>query len=113
MAVAVLAKSPPAGTSRALRASREIPRLSMPLPGSDVAVSEVELAAGTRATYGQAERLEILYCIDGLGELTDNETGDHHPVVAGTLWIATPGTSAELIAFRGMRVMRVVAPAVR
>ncbi|MBK8006925.1 MAG: hypothetical protein IPK12_24480 [Gemmatimonadetes bacterium] len=44
---------------------------------------------------------------------TDTETGDHHAVVAGTLWIATPGTSAELIAFRGMRVMRVVAPAVR
>ena len=60
-----------------------------------------------------AERLEILYCLEGLGELTDGETGDHHAVVAGTIWIAPPGSRAELMAFRGMRVMRVVAPAVR
>ncbi len=114
MALAVLSRhAPPAGASRAPRASQEIPRLSLPLPGSDLAVTEVELAPGARAGYGQAERLEILYCLEGLGELTNGETGEHHAVVAGTIWIAPPGARAELMAFRGMRVMRVVAPAVR
>ncbi|MBK8007014.1 MAG: hypothetical protein IPK12_24985 [Gemmatimonadetes bacterium] len=84
----------------------------MPLPGSDVAVSEVELAAGTRATYGQPERLEILYCIDGQG-FTDTETGDHHAVVAEARCGSPRRGPARFHRVPGMRVMRVVAPAVR
>lgn len=54
-------------------------------------VTDIVLVPGIEATYGDPERTEIAYCIDGDATLTELPNGIAHPIRPGTMWVASPG----------------------
>ena len=50
-------------------------------------VHETTLYAGTVNDFWYANHIEAVYCIEGEGELTDDETGERHWIGAGTLYL--------------------------
>jgi len=45
------------------------------------------LYAGTSTSMWYANHIEAVYCIEGTGELVNDETGERHPLAPGTLYV--------------------------
>lgn len=45
------------------------------------------LYAGTSTSMWYANHIEAVYCIEGTGELVNDETGERHPLGPGTLYV--------------------------
>lgn len=50
-------------------------------------VHETVLYAGTENSMWYANHIEAVYCIEGEGELTNDETGERHWISPGTLYL--------------------------
>lgn len=50
-------------------------------------VHETRLYAGTENSMWYANHIEAVYCIEGEGELTNDETGERHWIDPGTLYL--------------------------
>lgn len=50
-------------------------------------VHETVLYAGTENPMWYANHVEAVYCVEGEGELTDDETGERHRIGPGTLYL--------------------------
>jgi len=48
---------------------------------------ETILEAGTVNRFWYAHHVEAVYCIDGSGELTNDDTGERHLIEPGTLYL--------------------------
>ncbi|MGW5350927.1 ectoine synthase [Streptomyces sp. NPDC004031] len=50
-------------------------------------VHETVMYAGTETTMWYAHHIEAVFCVEGEGELTDDETGVSYPIAPGTLYL--------------------------
>src|SRR5262249_58665986 len=59
------------------------------LAGEKVGFSlhETVLYAGTETTMWYANHIEAVLCVEGEGELTNEETGEKHRIVPGTMYL--------------------------
>jgi L-ectoine synthase len=48
---------------------------------------ETVLYAGTESTFWYANHVELVHCIEGEAELTNEETGEKHIITPGTLYL--------------------------
>lgn len=48
---------------------------------------ETVMYAGTQTSMWYANHIEAVLCVEGEGELTDDETGEKHPISPGTLYL--------------------------
>ncbi|UGQ09069.1 ectoine synthase [Yinghuangia sp. ASG 101] len=61
----------------------------MVLAGEGVGFSlhETVMFAGTETSMWYANHIEAVYCVEGHGELTNDETGEKHRISAGSLYL--------------------------
>lgn len=50
-------------------------------------VHETVMYAGTTTSMWYANHVEAVLCVEGEGELTNEETGERHPIRPGTLYL--------------------------
>jgi L-ectoine synthase len=62
-------------------------RLLLARDGQPFSMHDTVLAAGTETVMWYANHVEAVYCIDGEGELVNDETGETHPLRTGTLYL--------------------------
>ncbi|NUU23207.1 MAG: ectoine synthase [Streptomycetaceae bacterium] len=48
---------------------------------------ETVMYAGTETSMWYANHIEAVYCVEGHGELTNDETGERHVITPGTLYL--------------------------
>jgi L-ectoine synthase len=76
------------GTDRDVEASTwRSRRLLLARDGQPFSMHDTVLAARTETTMWYANHVEAVYCIDGEGELVNDETGETHPLRTGTLYL--------------------------
>lgn len=70
------------------------------------------LYAGTETSMWYANHVEAVYCVEGEGELVDDETGDVHPVAPGTMYLLDGHEHHTLKARTQLRMVCVFNPPV-
>jgi len=68
------------------------------------------LYAGTRTSMWYANHIEAVYCIEGEGELTNDETGESHRVEPGTMYLLDGHEHHTLEAHTDLRTVCVFNP---
>lgn len=68
------------------------------------------LYAGTATRMWYANHIEAVYCIDGEGELVNEETGEKHEVVPGTMYLLDGHEHHTLHAHTDLRTVCVFNP---
>ncbi len=106
MPVRFIAKQDLQGTGRHVRHDAyETFRFLLAADGLGVTVTDIVLEPGIEATYGYDNHVEIAYCIEGTGELTDLATNRPTAIRPGTMWIAERG---DRFLFRAEEPIRLV-----
>lgn len=62
-------------------------RIVLAREGVGFSVHETVLYAGTENSMWYANHIEAVYCVEGEGELTNDETGERHWISPGTLYL--------------------------
>jgi L-ectoine synthase len=71
---------------------------------------ETVLYAGTETRMWYANHVEAVYCVEGEGELTDDETGEKHAIVPGTMYLLDGHEHHTLRAHTDLRTVCVFNP---
>ncbi|MQA24634.1 MAG: L-ectoine synthase [Micromonosporaceae bacterium] len=69
------------------------------------------LFAGSETNMWYANHIEAVYCIEGTGELVNDETGEKHPVAPGTMYLLDGHEHHTLRALTQLRMVCVFNPA--
>lgn len=100
------------GTDRDVAASNwSSRRFLLASDGLGYSLNDTVLHAGTTTRMWYRNHQESVYCVGGTGTLTDLETGDVHPVAAGTLYVLDSHERHELHAETDLRMVCVFTPA--
>jgi L-ectoine synthase len=70
------------------------------------------LYAGTETSMWYANHVEAVYCVEGEGELVDDETGEVHAVAPGTMYLLDGHEHHTLKAHSQLRMVCVFNPPV-
>ncbi|QVQ50699.1 ectoine synthase [Spiractinospora alimapuensis] len=62
-------------------------RVILAKEGVGFSFHETVLYAGTETTMWYANHIELVHCVEGEAELTNEETGEVHHIVPGTLYL--------------------------
>ncbi|OIV38955.1 L-ectoine synthase [Mangrovactinospora gilvigrisea] len=62
-------------------------RIILAKEGVGFSVHHTIMYAGTETEMWYANHIEAVYCVQGEGELTDEETGEKHWITPGTLYL--------------------------
>lgn len=62
-------------------------RLVLAGDGAGFSVHETVMYAGTSTSMWYANHIEAVLCVEGEGDLTDEETGETHRISPGTLYL--------------------------
>ncbi|SDN35832.1 ectoine synthase [Allokutzneria albata] len=62
-------------------------RIILAKEGVGFSLHDTVLYAGTETAMWYANHVEAVYCIEGEGELINDETGEVHPISPGTLYL--------------------------
>ncbi|POM23900.1 L-ectoine synthase [Actinomadura rubteroloni] len=101
------------GTDRDVQAETWCSRRFV-LAGDRVGFSlhETILYAGTRTRMWYANHIEAVYCVEGEGELLDEETGETHRIEPGVMYLLNEHDHHELHAITDVRTVCVFNPPV-
>jgi L-ectoine synthase len=87
-------------------------RLLLARDGQPFSMHDTVLAAGTETVMWYANHVEAVYCIDGEGELVNDETGETHPLRTGTLYLLDGHEHHRVRAHTDVRTVCVFTPPV-
>lgn len=87
-------------------------RLLLARDGQPFSLHDTVLAAGTETAMWYAHHVEAVYCIDGEGELVNDETGETHPLRTGTLYLLDGHEHHRVRAHTDVRTVCVFTPPV-
>jgi L-ectoine synthase len=87
-------------------------RLLLAKDGCRFSLHDTVLYAGTRTDMWYRNHVEAVYCIEGRGELVDRETGEHHVIEPGTLYVLDGNERHTVIAETDLRMVCVFDPPV-
>ncbi|NBE96623.1 ectoine synthase [Nonomuraea sp. KC401] len=71
---------------------------------------ETVLYAGTETTMWYANHIEAVFCVEGEGELTNEETGEKHRIEPGTMYLLNGHERHTLRAHTDVRTVCVFNP---
>lgn len=86
-------------------------RLVLADDGVGFSLHDTVIHAGTATTMWYRHHVEAVYCIDGIGTLTDTATGERHEVAAGTMYLLDQHDHHVLVAHTDLRMVCVFTPA--
>ncbi|MGW0659307.1 ectoine synthase [Streptodolium elevatio] len=76
------------GTERDVRAETwRSRRMVLAREGVGFSLHETVMYAGTETSMWYANHIEAVYCVQGHGELTDDETGERYRIGPGSLYV--------------------------
>ncbi len=78
--------------------------------GLGYSLNDTVLYAGTTTSMWYRNHQESVYCVGGNGTLTDLESGEVHPISAGTLYVLDGHERHELYAETDLRMVCVFTP---
>jgi L-ectoine synthase len=87
-------------------------RLLVARDGLPFSLHETVLYAGTETSMWYINHIEAVYCIDGEGELMDDETGEVHRLVPGVLYVLDGHEHHRFRAHTDVRTVCVFTPPV-
>ncbi|MFI6577560.1 ectoine synthase [Nocardiopsis sp. NPDC050513] len=87
-------------------------RMILAKEGVGFSFHETVLYAGTETTMWYANHVELVHCIEGEAELTNEETGEKHIITPGTLYLLDGHEKHTLRIKEDFRVLCVFNPPV-
>jgi L-ectoine synthase len=94
-------------TSKTWRSKRLIVRRD----GAGFSVHETIMFAGTKTRMWYRNHVEAVFCLSGEGSILDEETGEHHRIGPGTLYLLDRHDRHVLAAETELRMICIFAPA--
>ncbi len=94
-------------TSKTWRSKRLIVRRD----GAGFSVHETIMFAGTETRMWYRNHVEAVFCLSGEGLILDEETGEHHRIAPGTLYLLDRHDRHVLTAETELRMICIFAPA--
>ncbi len=85
-------------------------RLLLAADGMGFSMHDTVLHPGTTTKMWYRNHVEAVYCISGRGELKNTETGQVHPIAAGTIYALDQHDQHELTAITELRMVCVFNP---
>jgi L-ectoine synthase len=85
-------------------------RLLLQEDGMGFSLHDTIIHAGTRTEMHYQNHLEAVYCIEGTGSITDVQSGQIHPIEAGTMYALDQNDKHVLVAETTMRMICVFNP---
>ena len=87
-------------------------RLLLARDGQPFSLHDTVLYAGTETPMWYANHVEAVYCVEGEGELVDDETGHVHPLTPGTMYVLDGHEHHRVRAHTDVRTVCVFTPPV-
>ncbi len=87
-------------------------RLLLARDRQSFSLHDTVLAANTETAMWYAHHVEAVYCIDGEGELVNDQTGQTHPLTPGTLYLLDGHERHRVRARTDLRTVCVFTPPV-
>lgn len=85
-------------------------RLLLASDGQRFSLHDTVIHAGTQTTMWYRNHVEAVYCIEGEGTLTDEESGEVHPLAPGTMYLLDGHERHTVLARTDLRMICVFDP---
>ncbi|MBM3540848.1 MAG: ectoine synthase [Alphaproteobacteria bacterium] len=111
MTIRVIRKADLAGTARHVKNDAdETTRFLLDADRADATVTDIVIAPGIEAEYGDDKHIEIAYRIEGAAVPMDDAAGQTHRIEPGTMWVARKGARFRFRAGTPTRLICVFSP---